>query len=242
MGRRAIHLTAEAKKAAKRAQAQNYRRSAKGKATKSRSNRRYYERQMDARDTERSLAALEVEIPSDLFARAHGCTLRPCLAVADYGPLLWPPPHRFFQPPTYMLDAMPWPPASSASGKWESRAAVLGSYQWREMIGRCGARMARWTTEPADILHREVTVEVFKRVAGWCALRDTELDVEEEEEYVREVALDWGAKLTSMLVEEWECRTRDGLKGYQEAGKAKRLPWQRFVTQTEQLYKSEARY
>ncbi|TFK88752.1 hypothetical protein K466DRAFT_598355 [Polyporus arcularius HHB13444] len=184
---------------------------------------------------------LDVTIPPAITARGKK-TLRPCLAVQEYGPLLWVAPrYRCFQPPSYLLDSMPWPTTRSIGRVWETRAAVLGSYQWWMMLKDHKARAARWTTVPASGLHREVTVEVYKRVAGWIALKDSPDDAEEGEAYVRDVALDWGAKLICLLVEEWEFRTKDGLQAYVAAYKASKLPWQRFVTDTEHLFKSEAR-
>lgn len=205
-------------------------------------NKRYYNKQKEQKVYECSLATLAVEIPESLVTRAQR-TLRPCLALAsdDYGPLLWSPgSRRFFHPPTYMLDAMPWPTVRSLGGVWETRAAVLAAYQWRELMEDGRSRMARWTA-PVAALHREVTTEVYKRVAGWTALYGSQLDVEEEEQYTREVALDWGAKVVLLLVEEWEFRARNGRGAYEKAAKADQLPWQLFVAQTERLFASECR-
>ena len=99
--------------------------------------------------------------------------------------------------------------------------------------------MGRWTAHPIATLHREVMNEVYRRVAGWTALHGSQLDVEEEEQYTREVALDWGAKVVSLLVEEWDFRARNGGEAYEKAAKADQLPWQLFVVQTERLFASE---
>ncbi|KAI0684986.1 hypothetical protein C8T65DRAFT_701806 [Cerioporus squamosus] len=203
MGRSAKYFTVEAKCAAKRRQAAACRRSESGKASKSRANQCYHARQQELRGSERALAVLDVTIPPELTARAKK-TLRPCLAIRGYGMVLWPPPrYRWFQPPSYMLHHMLLPTTRSIAGVWETRAAVLGSYQWWAMIEDCEARAAWWTMVPVSVLHREVTLEVYKRVAGWVELRQSQGDPKEDEEYVREVGLDWGAKLIWCPMRHW---------------------------------------
>ncbi|KAI0702838.1 hypothetical protein C8T65DRAFT_579058 [Cerioporus squamosus] len=226
MGRRPKYLTAEDRRAAKRAQAATYRRTEKGKATKSLSNKRYYTRKKAEQTVEdTSPAPLDVKIPDELRARGRK-VLRACLALDDdeYGPTmgLWTSPYRFINPGVHNLYALPRPPWQSKRGLWESRVAVLGTFQYREVLTAGAARYERWISKPQDNIATPGDGEVMRRVAAWEELKDFEVEIEDEldDTDVRELTLDWGAKIVCMLVEEWECRTRRGLQGYEDAREA----------------------
>ena len=273
MGRRTKYFTLDAQRAAKSGQAQRYRQSEKyvlfiwlidvmidmqlahrGKAAKSRANKRYYERKKTASTTApivhngggRAASELQVDIPEELLERGQK-VLRASFSLADdeYGPTLglWTSPYHFFPPAQYLLDALPRPPWQSKQGLWESRAAVLGVFQYAEVVTAATARYERWTTDPVDITQCRVAGELTRRVVGWTQLRESNWDMDAYTDVgdgrdLRELTLDWGAKLVCLLVDEWELCSH-GLQEYKEAWEGKMLPWHRMVAQTKALYAAE---
>ncbi len=220
----------------------------RGKAAKSRANQLYHERKKADTTVENAIhAQLGVEIPPELLRRGE-VVLRASFALDEheFGPTLglWTSPYGFFPPPQYQLNALPRPPWLSKGGLWESRAAVLGAFQYTSVITAATTRYERWTLDPIENVQRRVTGEIARRVAAWVELRECDWDQDDyyeddgDETDLRELALNWGAKLVYMLLDEWGIRSR-GLHEYQEAWDTKNLPWHVMIAQSKALYAAE---
>lgn len=102
----------------------------------------------------------------------------------------------------------------------------LDARQYACMIAAVRERHKAWTLETYDDTYLAATVqdEVDLRIAAWYRLKE-----QEEAELVndiKEIALEWNARLICTLVEEWQCR-RKGWKVYYDAHRAQELPWQK---------------
>ncbi|KAI0712133.1 hypothetical protein C8Q76DRAFT_797015 [Earliella scabrosa] len=235
MGRRAKHTTLDARREFKAAQARVYRTSAKGKEAKSRSNHRQYaNRCAVARtsDDQYACPAFSLIIPRSLRMRAQS-QLRASFAIHCDGPLLglWAPPYQFEPPSSDALDGV----VVEKEGHWTGHMAVLGAFQYGQMIEAGWTRAARWKTEGEAVLSAEVQRELVGRIEAWTKLAGAQNTVDEE---AQEVALDWAARLVIQLVDEWECRTQ-GVEAYADALREGRLPWQQTMKEIKQLYADE---
>ncbi|EIW53787.1 uncharacterized protein TRAVEDRAFT_52911 [Trametes versicolor FP-101664 SS1] len=211
MGRRAKYLTADAKRAAKKAQAELYRQTEKGKEARRRENKRQNNKQQA-----RKLTWVGVLVPLELYTRSQK-TLRASFAVQEPGPLLglWTSPYEFAMPDVSSLPTIDGGKRAKAS-VWNSCAAVLGAYQYGEVIETGWRRFEQWMADDLalDEIEAQVKEEVVGRVEAWVRLADS-VTKDGPDVDVMTVGLDWGAKIIRMLVEEWEMR-KDGDAGYRE--------------------------
>ncbi|OJT11034.1 hypothetical protein TRAPUB_12458 [Trametes pubescens] len=210
MGRRSKYLTADAKRAAKKAQAQLYRQTEKGKEARRRENKKQTDKQRA-----RKLTWVGVLILLELYTRSQK-TLRASFAVQDPGPLmgLWTSPYEFAMPDVSLLPTIDGGNRAKAS-IWNSCVAVLGAYQYGEVIETGWRCFEQWTADHLVLDEVEVQVkeEVVERLEAWVCLADSMTEDGRDVEVV-EIGLDWGAKIIRMLVEEWEMRKDDGDAGY----------------------------
>lgn len=173
-----------------------------------------------------------ISIPPELRARAKHVP-RASFAVHDAGPLmgLWTSPYDFVEPDEASLTC----PENNGTSLWGSRAAVLGAYQYSQIIETAWSRFELWTEEGCslDVLEAEVKKEVAARVEAWVRLA-------KQSDGTTEVALDWGAKIVWMLAEEWDIRCDGGIEKYREERKSSRLPWQQMMKQTMGLFNQES--
>ncbi|RDX44778.1 hypothetical protein OH76DRAFT_1421152 [Lentinus brumalis] len=210
MGRDALYYTAEDRRLAKLEQARSYRSSAKGRATKAVANHRQYKRRQEA------VAAVLLVGPST----------PPLMG-------LWTPPYRYVPVPARDLSALP-----TGDNLWNSTAASLGTYQQTELTEAAHARYERWVTQSEDIIGAEVCEEVGARITSWRTLWLSEQHAPRVDE-VKQVALDWGATIVCLLLTEWECRMREGPKGYEAARSLGLLPWQARGKAFRRLFEAE---
>ncbi|KAI0750099.1 hypothetical protein C8Q80DRAFT_1101205 [Daedaleopsis nitida] len=233
MGRRAKHLTTQAKQAAKRRHAEMYRQSEKGRETKSRANRRSYEQQKTSSPSVATPLAIDIDIPPEISAR--GCkALHVSFAHLriDTGPLLglWTVPYMYEPPLLGTLHdegGTVGEEEDVENSAWTSRAAILGTFQYGEIMAAGSARARQWEEEDLRVLRPGLVKEVNARVTAWVTLKDSGRESDED----RGTALDWGAKLICLLVDEWDVR-REGVEGYSGARRTGDLPWQRFRKDT----------
>ncbi|KAI0740268.1 hypothetical protein C8Q76DRAFT_790736 [Earliella scabrosa] len=235
MGRRAKYNTLVARQEAKQAQAKSYRESAKGKETKSRSNRRQYAHQSALTRAAHELLttlphAFIIPRAQRMRAQSH---MRASFTVLDEGPLLglWTPPYHF-EPPGALEGR-----AIDIRDAWNDRAATLRSFQYGQIIDAGWTRAARWKSlaETEAVLCAEVEGELTARINAWTALNEAGNGDDED---ARQLALDWGARIVTQLAEEWECRTK-GVDMYADAHRDGRLPWQRMIKDMMTLYANE---
>ncbi|OJT02932.1 hypothetical protein TRAPUB_6504 [Trametes pubescens] len=180
-----------------------------------------------------------VQIPAELASRSLRI-FRASFAVHDAGPLLglWTRPYNFEMPDLCLLPSSE--DADNAESPWSSRAAILGAYQYGEVIEAGRGRFERWTDDSfvLDETETDVKQEVTERVQAWVRLAKA-MPTDAEGSEVMTVGLDWGAKVIRMLVEEWEVRKEKGVDGYREHRKISRLPWQNMMKDTMGLFNTE---
>ncbi|TFK79903.1 hypothetical protein K466DRAFT_504807 [Polyporus arcularius HHB13444] len=244
MGGRTKYYTAEDRRLAKLAQARRYRSSPKGKTTKSAANCRQYEQRMQIVAAGLSagvrLPDLSLFVPGVLLERGAR-VLRPSWSVylaptqPTEPPLmgLWTPPFCYVRVPDRDLASLP-----IGTNLWNSKAACLGTYQNTEITEAAYVRYDRWVVATEERIAAEVGEELGTRIASWCSLWLSEQRARSPDE-VKQVALDWGAKVVCLLLTEWECRVHEGAKGYEEARTLGRLPWQAMGKASRRLFDAE---
>ncbi|TFK77878.1 hypothetical protein K466DRAFT_508005 [Polyporus arcularius HHB13444] len=227
MGRQTLYYTAEDRRVAKLEQARHYRSSPRY----SDANRRRYEQRQQAHAARLTIGVrlphISLSVPALLLERGAN-VLRASWSVylaptqPSTPPLmgLWTPPFIFVPVPPRDLAALP-----TGDNLWNSLSACLGTYQDTQITECAHARYDRWLTETEERIAAEIREELGARVASWCRLW---LAVQRAPgaDHVKQVALDWGAKIICLLLAEWECRMREGAKGYEATRKLGRLPWQ----------------
>ncbi|KAH9846693.1 hypothetical protein C2E23DRAFT_743530 [Lenzites betulinus] len=231
MGRRAKYTTASAKSAAKRAQSQNYRATSSGREARARENHKQYVRRKVMKHT-----LLGVPAPPELLKRAKRA-LCASLAVNDPGPLLglWTPPYNFENPDPGTLDDL-----KTITGG-ETTLMLLGGLQYNKIVMDGWSRYEEWVSaEVATVTESEVIQEVAARIQGWVKLKDSLVaDTDQREAEIREIALDWGAKVVCMLAEEWHTWAHEGVAVWKEHHRTGGLPWQRMMREVMRLYNTD---
>lgn len=167
------------------------------------------EKQYAKKKTEREML-LGHAAPAELRARGRKA-LSVSLKIQTDGPLLglWTSPYNFEYPD---LDLLARLRADARGDRWDTVAGVLGGLQYNQLVDICWTRYERWgNTEVAED-SEEATQEVAARIQAWEKLQNAA--VADEDNEVKEIALDWGAKIVCMLAEEWEIRVREGVSGY----------------------------
>lgn len=163
--------------------------------------------------------------PAELRARGRKA-LPTSLRIQDDGPLLglWTAPYDFEHPDH---DSLAHAREQAWGDQWDTVAGVLGGLQYNKVVDICWTRYERWGDIELAEDPTQATLEVAARIHAWEKLRKDAVPNEDRE--VKEVALDWGARIVCMLAEEWEMRSGGGVSGYREHSRAGRLPWQRMM-------------
>ncbi|OSC96227.1 hypothetical protein PYCCODRAFT_1379542 [Trametes coccinea BRFM310] len=236
MGRRAKYLTADARRAAKRAQAQAYRQKQRGQGTRSSINKAYYSKHRAATEVS---TLLGIPVPRELVDRA-GTTYRASFSVNSEGPTLGlnKAPYEF-ERPTVSIGLQEF--REEPEDPWDSEEATLGAYQYTEIILSAHDRRDKWLAHNGDPmeLEGEVLTEVEARVKAWILLwEDVTSGAGDGDLKMKRVALNWGAKVVTMLAEEWQEWVTDRA-AWCRALKSGDLPWQRMMRETMSLYTKE---
>ncbi|OJT05681.1 hypothetical protein TRAPUB_3499 [Trametes pubescens] len=180
-----------------------------------------------------------VQVPAELTSRSLWI-FRVSFAVHDTGPLLglWTRPYNFEMPDLCLLPSSEGD--DNTESPWSSRAAVLGAYQYGEVIEAGHGRFEQWMDNSLvlDEIEADVKREVIERVEAWERLAKA-MTTDAQGGEVVEVGLNWGAKVIRMLVEEWEVRKDNGADGYREHRKTSSLPWQKLMKDTMRLFNTE---
>ena len=142
---------------------------------------------------------------------------------------LWEEPYTYSYPidlpPTQQSDAM-----SELAGRWNTYEARVGAAIYDKIIDGGWERSRSWSKPQTDSevamteasLKKELTL---RRVAWQCAVDEV---YDGERRVLRDVYLDWGAKVVIMLGAEWEQR-KAGAEEYLALRKAGKLPWQDMI-------------
>ncbi len=186
------------------------------------------------------LPALSLTVPGVLLERGT-TVLRPSLSVylSPIQPTtppsmgLWTPPYCYVPVPVRDLAALP-----TGDNLWNSLAACLGTYQDTEITNAAHARYDRWVLVTEEMIAVELREELGARITSWRTLWLSEQRARSPNK-AKQVALDWGATIVCMLVAEWECRIREGVKGYEAARMRGRLPWQAMGKAWRRLFHAE---
>ncbi|KAI0648761.1 hypothetical protein C8Q79DRAFT_904384 [Trametes meyenii] len=236
MGRRATHLTAAAKMAAKRLQAKKYRATEGGSHARAKENRGQYRKRTALKNT--LLPGLPV--CSELLHRGKKM-LRASFAVQSAGPLLglWNPPYQFEVPGNYDLLERP---SEAAGGDWDSNSALLGGIQYNKIVSVGWDHYDEWCGTGLDEEETAILVsqEVAVRIQAWEQLRA--MPVIDQDAEAMELALDWGAKIACMLAKEWEHHIQGGATEYAASGRSGNLPWQLMMKDVMRLFGEEVDY
>ncbi|KAI0753502.1 hypothetical protein C8Q80DRAFT_1267892 [Daedaleopsis nitida] len=220
----------------------------RGKATKADANQRYYQTHKRAAASIPSL--LDAELPAKLHARGTKLFHAAFTAYSSVPTLgLWTPPYRYDAPPYEAMERYHEHENNSDSDEetsedpgselWCSDAAILGSLQCERVLdaGQCRAEL--WQSAPIATIRAELRTELSARIDNWVELKGYPQTGTDWEAVSREVALDWGAKIIVLLVEEWELLVREGLDFHRQAYDTERLPWQDMMRSMKLLLKQE---
>ncbi|KAJ3009194.1 hypothetical protein NUW54_g2870 [Trametes sanguinea] len=226
MGRRAKHLTTQAKRAAKLGQSKSYR----GDTAVNRAN--YAKRR-----SMKAVTLLGLSVPIQLLDIANE-VYPASFSIHIEGPTLGLAcaPYEFKRPDSSIafkgiIDTQP-------AGPWNTTEAVLGAYQYNEIIRVAYDRRDRWSASSVDSteIQAGVLTEIAERIRAWRLLwEDLSNPQDAGEVEMKQVALNWGAKVVWMLAREWEMFSADR-EGWCRASKSGNLPWQRMMKDTMAFY------
>ncbi|TFK77584.1 hypothetical protein K466DRAFT_437844, partial [Polyporus arcularius HHB13444] len=200
MGRRALHLTAEARQDAAREHVRRYARSERGKSTRA---ARHAQAYTQRRASQREILGLDM--PPDLLRYARPL-LRASFAFEPVPELalgLWTAPY------TWLLPSASMRPLLLPGGTiWASPQARLSIYHYSRLMDEGFARAELWASDNLDVeaVEAVLKVEIFARREAWIAARDS--NVETADVDMHDVYLHWGARIIAMLGKELEVRRR----------------------------------
>ncbi|KAL7279610.1 hypothetical protein ACG7TL_006016 [Trametes sanguinea] len=138
---------------------------------------------------------------------------------------LWSPPYV----PTRPGDDALGPVRHRAVGRWDSFNARLCAVLYDEILRRCRERRALWEDPLLDLesTEQEIKQEVQARCRAWESALNSVCEGEEDI-VIRDIYLDWGARIPIMMAKEWEQR-KEGIEVYMRLKRDGELPWQRMV-------------
>ncbi|KAI0682358.1 hypothetical protein C8T65DRAFT_583702 [Cerioporus squamosus] len=224
MGRAPRYQTSEARTTARTAAVRRYAQTASGKAARAAASARNYTKRKMARD-----ALLGVDLPRDMRQYARSFRRASFLFAAGWEDLelgLWCHPFAIRVPDTGARSSL----TKGERGSWDDRSARVTTVIYHKILELARTRMERWRAPDLDqsAVEVEVVQEITARRDAWVCARDSGIAALEDAEYMHDLYLVWGAKITLMLGEEWKSR-KEGLDIYESLYSTKQLPWQRMV-------------
>ncbi|KAJ2989458.1 hypothetical protein NUW54_g8778 [Trametes sanguinea] len=223
MGRSAKYRTLAERQRAHHKAVLKYDQTSSGKAIRSQRNKRDYEARK-----QRTYMLLGTTVPAAMFRHAQQPRPASFSFTSDSTELLlglWSPPYV----PTRPGDDALGPVRHRAVGRWDSFNAHLCAVLYDEILRRCRERRALWEDPLLDLesTKQEIKQEIQARCRAWESALNSVCEGEEDI-VIRDIYLDWGARIPIMMAKEWEQR-KEGIEVYMRLKRDGELPWQRMV-------------